>query len=294
MTATATSPQTDAKLTTSIDRAAWVGAVCDGLRAGRLAPYFGPGVAHLAGSSAPTTPAELAAFFAAKVALPRRARGDLGAAAQFIESSRHRSIVVNLMSEAFAPPVEPLPIHQAIARLPVPLIVDTWYDGAMRTALANRSDWGEIQGIRRSGLGGDQYFAAYDASGAPCPIEMANHWKTVLYKPHGASAPAKNFLVSDSDYVEVLTEIDIQTPIPDVVKSRRASLGFVFLGCRLNDQTLRAYARQLLKRSGERHFIVVEPGLLTKNEQRFIHEHRLTALVSPLGDVLDRLAQPEP
>ena len=66
MTATATSPQTDAKLTTSIDRAAWVGAVCDGLRAGRLAPYFGPGVAHLAGSSAPTTPAELAAFFAAK------------------------------------------------------------------------------------------------------------------------------------------------------------------------------------------------------------------------------------
>jgi hypothetical protein len=26
--------------------------------------------------------------------------------------------------------------------------------------------------------------------------------------------PAANFLVSDSDYVEVLTEIDIQTPIP--------------------------------------------------------------------------------
>jgi hypothetical protein len=271
------------------DAAAWFSEVREGLRTGTLAPYLGPGVVDLARASVPTTQEALAEFLGAKVALPRRARGNLGAAAQFIESSRHRSVVVRLMTEAFSAPVTPLAIHSHLAELPLPLIVDTWYDSAMRAALAGRSDWGEIQGVRRSGLGGDQYYTAYDSSGVPCPLEAAASWTTVLYKPHGASLPAQNFLVSDSDYVEVLTEIDIQTPIPEVVKARRRNVGFVFLGCRLNDQTLRSYARQLLKRSAERHFIVVEPGLMTRNEQRFINEHGLHALTSPLADALERL-----
>ncbi len=267
----------------------WFREVSEGLRAGRLAPYLGPGVIELARASVPSTQEALAAFLGGKVALPRRARGNLGAAAQYIESHRHRSVVVQLMAEAFAVPVSPLAIHRYLAELPLPLVVDTWYDGAMRAALAGRANWGEIQGVRRSGLGGDPYYATYDATGVACPIEVADGWKTVLYKPHGASTPAKNFLVSDSDYVEVLTEIDIQTPIPEVVKTRRSRVGFVFLGCRLNDQTLRCYARQLLKRSGERHFIVIEPGVATRNERRFISEHGLMALVSPLAAALDQL-----
>ena len=292
MTATVSTAQSHPALSPQADAAAWFGEVRKELAAGRLAPYLGPGVTELAHAPVPSTQEALAAFFATKVALPRRARGDLGAAAQYVESRRHRSVVVQLMGEAFAAPVPPLPIHHLLAKLPVPLIVDTWYNGAMRAALAGRSDWGEIQGVRRSGLGGDQYYSTYDASGNPCSLDAASGWKTVLYKPHGATVPAKNFLVSDSDYVEVLTEIDIQTPIPEVVKVRRASLGFVFLGCRLNDQTLRAYARQLLKRTGGRHFIVVEPGLPTKNEQRFIRDHNLTVLVCPLSDALEQLAQP--
>jgi hypothetical protein len=271
---------------------AWFAEVAEGLKAGRLAPYLGPGVTEVARAPVPTTQERLAAFLGEKVTLPRRARGNLGAAAQYIESQRHRSVVVQLMAEAFAAPVTPLPVHHALARLPLPLIIDTWYDGAMRAALGARSDWGEIQGVRRSGLGEDAYYAAYDAAGAACALDAAPSWNTLLYKPHGASAPAKNFLVSDSDYVEVLTEIDIQTPIPQAVKERRTTLGFVFLGCRFNDQTLRSYARQLLKRSGERHFVAVEPGLLSRNERRFIEEHGLITLAAPLAEVLERLARP--
>jgi hypothetical protein len=274
------------------DAETWLAEVKRGLLEGRLAPYLGPGVAALAKGPVPTTQEALAAFLGSKVALPRRARGNLGAAAQFIETQRHRTVVVQLMAEAFATPVAPLPIHRWLAGLPTPLIVDTWYDGAMRAALATRSDWGEIQGLRRSGLGGDAYYAAYDASGKPSSLEAAEAWQTVLYKPHGAVAPAKNFLVSDSDYVEVLTEIDIQTPIPDAVKVRRKELGFVFLGCRLNDQTLRSYARQVLKRSAGRHFIVVEPGPVTRNERRFLAEHSLDVLSVPLANAVDRLTAP--
>jgi hypothetical protein len=274
-----------------VDTATWLAEVREGLRAGKLAPYLGPGVIELAPERVPTTQEAVANRLGLKVALPRRARGNLGAAAQYIETQKHRSVVVQLMAEVFATPVAPLAFHRFLAELPLRLIVDTWYDGAMRAALAGRSDWGEIQGIRRSGLGGDHYYSAYDASGAPKPIAEARGWKTVLYKPHGAITPVKNFLVSDSDYVEVLTEIDIQIPIPEVVQERRSDLGFVFIGCRLNDQTLRAYARQVLKRAGKRHFIVMDPGVMSRNEQRFIDEYGLNLCVCPVRDVLGGLTQ---
>ena len=58
----------------------------------------------------------------------------------------------------------------------------------------------------------------------------------------GFARSACDFLISDADYVEVLTEIDIQSPIPEILRERRDSLGFVYLGCRFHDQLLRNYA----------------------------------------------------
>lgn len=253
------------------------------LRQGGVIPYLGPGVAELAQPAVPMDFAALAAFFGAKVALPRRAKGNAWAAAQHIESTRHRSTVTALMSEAFASPVEPTPLHRHLAALPLPLIVDAWYDGAMRAALAGRGDWGEIQGITRAGIGEDRWYRFYDAAGREADRTQAKGWTTILYKPHGSSAPAKNFLISDADYVEVLTEIDIQTPIPDEVKERRTGRNFLFLGCRFNDQLLRTYARQLSKRSTDIHYATVEPDALSRNELRFLVEQGITPLALPLA-----------
>ncbi len=111
----------------------------------------------------------------------------------------------------------------------------------------------------------------------------------MLYKPHGSIAPAKNFLISDADYVEVLTEIDIQTPIPDVVKDRRTERSFVFIGCRFNDQLLRTYARQVTKRSAALHYAIVEPKTLSKNELRFLISQGLTPIAMPLVQAVEIL-----
>jgi hypothetical protein len=259
------------------------------LRAGTIVPYLGPGLAEMLKPAAPMNPEALAAFFGTKVALPRRAKGNAWAAAQHIESMKHRSTVTALMTEAFATPVEPTPLHQYLASLRLPMIVDTWYDGAMRTALGERSDWGEIQGITRAGIGEDRWYRFYDAAGAEADRAAANSWGTVLYKPHGSVAPAKNFLISDADYVEVLTEIDIQTPIPDAVKDRRTQRSFVFIGCRFNDQLLRTYARQLIKRSSTLHYVIVQPETLSKNEVKFFVSQGLTPIAMPLERAVEVL-----
>jgi hypothetical protein len=259
------------------------------LRTGKIIPYLGPGLAELSSPSVPMTPEALAAFFGTKVALPRRAKGNAWASAQHIESMKHRSTVTALMNEAFTVPVAPTPLHHYLASLRLPMIVDTWYDGAMRTALGQRSDWGEVQGITRAGIGEDRWYRFYDAAGAEADRAAANNWTTLLYKPHGSIAPAKNFLISDADYVEVLTEIDIQTPIPDAVKDRRTERSFVFIGCRFNDQLLRTYARQITKRSSALHYAIVEPEALSKNEIRFLVGQGLTPIAMPLDRAVEIL-----
>ena len=259
------------------------------LRAGTIIPYLGPGLAEAQKPAAPMNPEALAAFFGTKVALPRRAKGNAWAAAQHIESYKHRSTVTALMSEAFATPVEPTPLHRYLASLRLPMIVDSWYDGAMRTALGERSDWGEIQGITRAGIGEDRWYRFYDAAGKEADRAAANGWKTLLYKPHGGVVPARNFLISDADYVEVLTEIDIQTPIPDAVKNRRTERNFVFIGCRFNDQLLRTYARQITKRSGAMHYVIVEPEKLSRNEIKFFISQGLTPVAIPLDRAVEIL-----
>lgn len=266
-----------------------VGELAGRLRAGQIVPFVGPGLAELSAPSVPLTPEALAAFFGTKVALPRRAKGNPWTAAQHIESFKHRATVTAFMAEAFAAPVTPTPLHQFLASLPLPLIVDAWYDGAFRKALESRGDWGEVQGNTRAGIGEDRWYRFYGAAAEEATREDAEGWKTVLYKPHGGVIPAKNFLISDADYVEVLTEIDIQTPIPDVVKNRRTERSFLFLGCRFHDQMLRTYARQISKRSAAPHYAVVDVEKLTLNERRFLASEGIVPIALPLPRVSEIL-----
>lgn len=256
--------------------------IASGLERGTLAPYLGPGMLSLCeGPTPPADPLALAALLTARVSVPGKIRNRLTAAAQFIENFKHRQTLVKVMNEAYAVQAAPSPLHRWLASLNAPLIVDAWYDDTMRTALAARSDWTEVQGLSQSEHFGT-WTGWYGADGAVLPDAADS--PTVLYKPWGGHAPAGNYLVSDSDFVEVLTEIDIQTPIPARVQQRRAALGFVFLGCRFDDQLPRAFARQVMKRSAGPHFAVL-PDTPTRMEARFLAEQGITRIDLPLAEV---------
>lgn len=264
-----------------------------GLLTGRAIPFLGPGALTMTGAAipVPTAPEGVAAALNRFTAAPGRIRTNMWSVAQYIEQRRHRRTLVANMAEIFAPMVEPSPLHRALARLDrLSLIVDTWYDGAMRDALAARGDWLEIQGITRALETHDVWWRPYDPDGrevAPSELEAS---RLVLYKPHGAVIPAKNFLVADSDYVEVLTEIDIQSPIPAAVVDRRRNRSFLFLGCRFDDQMLRTYARQIIKRSKGPHVALVDdPNALTRNERKFFADQMIVPVKSDLASFTDRL-----
>ncbi len=264
------------------------------LAAGLAIPYLGPETLALCGDSGlPSAPGALADRLWAKVSGPFKSRRNLTAAAQYIENFKHRKTLVGLMNEAFAGRAEPSPLHRYLASLPLPLVVETWYDGTFAEALSARADWGRVQGVSRAEHR-DQWVKHFAADGSEVAEDAVSGWTTLVYQPIGAARPAGNYIVSDSDYVEVLTEIDIQTPIPARVQELRTGRGFLFLGCRFNNQLTRSYARQVMKRAGDGPHWAVLPGELTANEVKFLEEQNIRRLDLPLAGFLAALQDAEP
>lgn len=268
-------------------------AVMAEVGAGRRIPYLGPEVSALSGGQAPGTTAELCRRLEAEVRVPRRAAGNLWAVAQYIESRKFRATLDALVRKAFVGrPDRPNPVHDWLAARRVPMVVDTWYDeGILRAFGPGDGDWGLVQGISRAGTHSEAFTATFDSFGEPVPAADPA-WKSLIYKPNGLVRMGSSFLLSDADYVEVLTEIDIQTPIPEEVRERRTGRPFLFLGCRFDDQLLRIYARQIAKRSGAGHVAVI-PGPLTKMEEKFLEELQIRRLDLPLSALTDLLTVPE-
>lgn len=262
-----------------------------GLEAGQVVPYLGPGVWATA-STPPAHPADhlqLVAKLTERVTVSHKLRRNLTGAAQYIENFKHRKTLVGLMNTAFVDKAKPVELHEFMASLPdLPLIVDTWYDDAMQQALAKNTGWGQVQGVSQAEHHGE-WVRYYNANNEQADAEAAKKWQTLLYRPLGSSSPAQNYIVSDSDYVEILTEIDIQTPIPETVQQRRAGRNFLFLGCRFGYQLDRIFARQIIKRSSDKHWAIIE-GELTKNEARFLREMNITRLDMPLSEAISQLS----
>ncbi len=284
-------------------------AVRAALDAGLAIPYLGPGALALAGETCPVpaSPEALVAKLTAQASVPHKIRGNLSAAAQFIENFKHRKTVVKAMSDAFRDGPAPTSLHRYLASLPrLPLLVHAWYDDLPQRALAGRAGWGMAQGVSQTEHFGRwiHYFRA-DGSRVPDPAAgaftvenvapaaapaEAMGWTTLLYQPLGSVAPAANFLVSDTDYVEVLTEIDIQTPIPEPVRDLRKGRHFLFLGCRFAHQLDRLFARQIMKRSSGRHWAVL-PDEPSRNEARFLAEQNIERIAMPLAMFAAALAE---
>lgn len=278
-----------------------IGEIVAAFRQGDVVPYLGPGITGLPGeASPPSLPEKLVQELVAGATTPHKIRNNLTAASQYIENFKHRKTLTCLMAKAYTNECPPSAFHQWIAaQEQLPLVVHAWYDDLVVKAFAARKDWGLVQGVTQSEHFGDwvNWFRPdgsvvstkefiRDGSGAKAPAEAPEEtlaWRTLVYEPLGSVWPASNFIVSDSDYVEVLTEIDIQTPIPDSVQTIRKGRSFLFLGCRFANQLERSFARQIMKRSSDRHWAVID-GALTKNEEKFLREQNIERIDASLAE----------
>jgi len=270
-------------------------AIAQSFADGNAIPYLGPGVLALnsAENQLPGSPLALVGKLTAKSAVPYKIKNNLTAAAQFIENFKHRKTVSTAMTEAFGIEAEPTALHSWLMGIPsLPLVVHAWYDDLPQKALRSRPSWGMAQGVSQAEHFGN-WVHYYDADGTLDGVEVTDKqraWKTLLYQPLGSVWPARNYLVSDSDFVEVLTEIDIQTPIPEPVQQIRSGRSFLFLGCRFAAQMDRLFAWETMKRSSEKHWAVL-PEEPTRNEARFLKKYNVERIAMSLDEFVAAIAE---
>ena len=134
---------------------------------GKRIAYLGPEVSALSGGTAPTTPEALCEVIEAQVRPPRRAKGNLWAVAQYVESRKFRATLDQIVRDAFASgPDRSNPICDWLARVRPPMVVDAWYGDELRQAFdaatSGAMDWGMVQGVSRNGEWIDIFTRAYD------------------------------------------------------------------------------------------------------------------------------------
>ena len=264
-----------------------ISSISESMSEGNAIPYLGPGVLSLGqtGHQLPGSHSALVGHLTSRSSVPHKVRTNLTATAQFIENFKHRTTVTNAMTEAFNMEAQPTALHTLFMNMPfLPLVVHAWYDDLPQKAMRSRTGWGMAQGVSQAEHYGN-WVNYFDADGTHAGVESSGHdsWETLLYQPLGSVWPARNFLVSDSDFVEVLTEIDIQTPIPQSVQELRKGRSFLFLGCRFSTQMERMFARQIMKRSSEKHWAVL-PEEPTRNEAHFLEQFNIERIAMPLSE----------
>jgi hypothetical protein len=79
-----------------------------------------------------------------------------------------------------------------------------------------------------------------------------------------------------------------------MIQELRKGRGFLFQGCHFNNQLTRAYARQIMKRSGDGPHWALLPGELTKNEVRFLEEQNITRIDMDLNAFFDAVTDALP
>jgi hypothetical protein len=110
----------------------------------------------------------------------------------------------------------------------------------------------------------------------------------IIFKPMGCVIPEKNFIVSDADFVDWLTEAMGGYAIPPFLKEYRKDKKYLFLGVDFTRDTYRMVANEMTidLQSG---YIVTAPKEYTKKESQFAQKHKLVFIEKDCDSFVEEL-----
>jgi len=103
----------------------------------------------------------------------------------------------------------------------------------------------------------------------------------ILFKPLGCIVPEKNFIISDADFVDWLTEAMGGFGLPPFLKKYREGKSYLFLGIDFDRDTFRMVANEITM--GLKGGILVnDKEAISKKEEKFLASHNIEKLKTSL------------
>ncbi|MEW6765238.1 MAG: SIR2 family protein [Pseudomonadota bacterium] len=261
-----------------------------GIRAGEVIPCIGPealaDVRHRdSGTKIPATSDELILAMNNGQPMAPRLMYEFPRAAMHIELKSGRSKVNRFLSDTYGPDVwTTSAMHLWLYGLNPPCIIDMNRDTGLQKLYASTPHT-LVTGVAR--IGGTQFrykLFRHDGTGYTETDEAGiDPAAPVLFKPLGTPLPEANFIASDADFVDYITELMGGFAIPGFLKTFRQGKRYALLGFPLSRDTERMILHDLMYAGdGGWALMSAEPN---RKGQQFCARHAIQPIVgaSPLG-----------
>ncbi|MFV8818398.1 SIR2 family protein [Haliea sp. E17] len=220
--------------------------IIDGMASGAVVPYLGAGVLQgvtdrASGNPIPADSESLILAMNNGTPMAPKLMYEFPRAAMNLEQKKGRKFIERFLNTTYGETqYSESPFHRWLSQLDLPYIIDINRDTQLQGFYAGRPHT-LVVGLARI-AGTDYRFKLYECTEGNYrevqPGEV-NKSLPVLFKPMGTPLPEPNYIASDADYVDYITELMGGFAIPSFLKEYRLGKQYVFLGMRMQRDTER-------------------------------------------------------
>jgi hypothetical protein len=261
-----------------------------GLTDGSIVPYLGPGVladVKNVATGAPIPADSDSLIYAMNDGKPMAPKlmYEFPRAAMNVELKRGRSAVTKFLNRTYGETAWTRgAVHDWLKAIAPHYVIDINRDTQLQDSYADLPH-NLIVGIARLG-GTDFRYKLYFWDGvAYQKTEVINPALPILYKPMGTPKPEANYIASDADYVDFITELMGGFSIPPEVKELRKGKQYLFMGLRMNRDTERMVLSDVIYAAAEPAgwALIANP---TDKERRFCKKQKLELIEADVFDLI--------
>jgi hypothetical protein len=217
--------------------------IFSGLADGTVVPYLGPGalngVTDPSGKAIPADSDSLIIAMNNGQPMAPKLMYEFPRAAMNIELKRGRKAVNNFLDATYkGTQWSTSPLHAWLAEQKLPYMIDANRDTQMQLQYAGTPHTLVVGIARMSGTAFRFRLFHYDGTSyTSVEQEAVDSSLPILFKPLGTPLPESNYIASDADFVDYITELMGGFAIPSFIKRSRQNKRYVTLGLRLNRDT---------------------------------------------------------
>jgi hypothetical protein len=261
-----------------------------GLKDGSIVPYLGPGVladVKNIATGAPIPADSDSLIYAMNDGKPMAPKlmYEFPRAAMNVELKRGRSAVTKFLNRTYGETAWTRgAVHDWLKGIAPHYVIDINRDTQLQDSYADVPH-NLIVGIARLG-GTDFRYKLYFWDGvAYQKTDVINAALPILYKPMGTPKPEANYIASDADYVDFITELMGGFSIPPEVKELRKGKQYLFMGLRMNRDTERMVLSDVIYAAAEPAgwALIANP---TDKERRFCKKQKLELIEADVFDLI--------
>ncbi len=267
-------------------------SILAGLSEGTVVPYLGPGALNgvIDPNSGRAIPADSDSLILAmndgKPMAPKL-MFEFPRAAMHVELKRGRSTLTRFLDRTYRDTDwSASALHTWLAARQLPYVVDINRDALLQKEYAGTPHT-LIVGLARI-AGTDYRFKIFHHDGSAYHVvdqEDVDVTLPVLFKPLGTPLPESNYIASDADFVDYITELMGGFAIPGFVKRMRQGRRYLLLGMRLNRDTERMVLSDIVFGAGRPSGWALIPDA-TDKERRFLDKLGFELVAADVADFL--------